>query len=69
MPQLPDAPPACARCRHWRRLDAHAGECKARPPAPHHEPPPGHAGRFGVWPLTVHTDWCGAFAPREAAAC
>ncbi|MBN9522479.1 hypothetical protein J0H58_28820 [bacterium] len=65
----PSAPPTCARCRLWVRGDAVSGQCKARPPVPHPEPPPGPAGRFGVWPLTLAQDWCGGFVPRGAAGC
>lgn len=56
--------PACAACCLWVRSDPVSGQCKARPPVPHHEPPSGYAGRFGAWPLTLATDWCGGFQPR-----
>ncbi len=67
-PDAAAAPPpaACARCRLWARLDPVAGSCKAAPPRLPAEPVPGHAGRFGVWPLTVQTDWCGGFQPKES---
>lgn len=65
-PTPPAAPPACARCRLWSRLDAVAGSCKAGPPKIPADGPPGMAGRFGVWPLTVQTDWCGGFQPKES---
>jgi hypothetical protein len=65
-PFAPPPPgPVCMYCRLWQRNDAVTGQCKARPPQPHHEPPPGFVGCLGVWPLTMQADWCGGFILRE----
>lgn len=49
----------CESCRHYRPLNRETGECRRRAPVQAAEPAPGVAGRFGVFPLTMASGWCG----------
>lgn len=67
--------PTCEYCRFWKPLDKDAedkdmeetmedglGRCHRNPPFLDPDfGQPGDIGTYGVWPLTLTTDWCGEF--------
>lgn len=56
----------CAQCKYWDHSadkDEKEGLCRVAPPAHLFE---SGRNRRGLWPVTLYSDWCGAFEPKEA---
>lgn len=54
---------ACRDCRFWEKLpQLDHGRCRRNPPLDR------NAQKFGEWPYTSPTDWCGAFEGADAGA-
>lgn len=66
MPKRPDDDiEQCSSCRHWREdMDPgneRSGECRSGPPTLFYE---AGQGAWSMWPITAHTDDCGAYKQR-----
>lgn len=56
----------CAKCKYWDAgadKDEKEGLCRIAPPTHLFE---SGRNRRALWPVTLYSDWCGAFEPKEA---
>ena len=56
----------CQFCRHWQRITASIGECRAKSPSSMISIQSDEAviSNKGVWPKTFRQEWCSDFEQR-----
>lgn len=56
----------CQFCRHWHRVKATLGECRAKSPTTTISVQSDEAviSNKGVWPKTFRQEWCSEFEKR-----
>ena len=54
----------CDECRFWEpTAEGNKGWCRRKPPVPFL----GEKNREAIWPMTLPTDWCGAYRKNRKA--